>query len=169
MAQRTLTDPIDWVRRQWVKKDLGEPRRFLVMGSLMRLDQLMNAELERTLKPYGLSRNSYMLLVTLHLSERGAALLSQLARSLMVHPTTITLVTDRLEEQRLVTRTAHPTDRRATYATLTPAGRALVREATAALDAVEFGLPGLTLADSQRLLDLISPIRKAAGDEMSPS
>ena len=139
------------------------------MGSLMRLERIMNAELERTLKPYGLNRNSYMLLITLHLTDRGASLLSQLARSLMVHPTTVTLVTDKLEQLGLVTRTAHPTDRRATYATLTPAGHTLVREATTALDAVDFGLPGLTLADSQRLLDLIGPIRKAAGDEMAPS
>ena len=87
---------------------MGDPTIFVAVGSLMRLHQMMLAGVERVLKEFGLNRNTYLLLTTLVLSERGASRLSQLARSLMVHPTTVTLLADRLEEQGLIDALAAP-------------------------------------------------------------
>jgi DNA-binding MarR family transcriptional regulator len=159
-----FADPIDWVEHYWRKQDLGDPRPFLAMGSVLRLHQLMTAEIDRVLKEYDLTRTSYLVLSTIMLSEHGSRLLSRIATHMLVHPTTVTLVIDKLEQQGLVLRQPHPSDRRATYAKITPAGTALVREATRALDKVGFGLPGLTPAQAGRLTDLLTPLRSAAGD-----
>ncbi len=159
-----FTDPIDWVQYYWKLQDLGDERTFLAMASVLRLHQLMTSELDRVLKPYDLNRNSYLLLASLHLSAHGSRLLSRLASHMMVHPTTVTIVTDKLEKQGLLVRSPHPTDRRATYAQITPAGKALLKEATRALDEANFGLPGVTPAKAQKVIDMLAPIRVAAGD-----
>ena len=83
---------------------------------------------------------------------------------MLVHPTTVTLLIDKLERQGLVKRVPHPTDRRAIQATITPAGIALMKEATKALDAIGFGMPGLTRPQAGELIAILGPIRSAAGD-----
>jgi DNA-binding MarR family transcriptional regulator len=163
--EASSSDPVETVRHHWENHgDLGDPRAFLAMGSLLRTHQLMVGTLERTLKPFDLNRNSYLMLSTVLLSSHGARLLSHIATHMLVHPTTVTLLADKLEAQGLITREPHPSDRRATYAKITPAGRALVKEATRALRTANFGLQGLSPADAQRLVEFLRPIRQAAGD-----
>ena len=101
------------------------------MGSLLRLHQLMTAEIDRTLKEFDLTRSGYLALSTIQLSENGTRLLSRIATHMIVHPTTVTLLMGKLESQGLVQRVPHPTDRRATQATITPKGTALDRVAGA--------------------------------------
>lgn len=157
-------DPIEWVEHYWRKQSLGDPRKFLAMGSVLRLHQLMTAEIDRVLKQFDLTRSAYLVLSTIQLSENGSRLLSRIATHMLVHPTTVTLIIDKLEQQGLVVRQPHPTDRRATYAKITPAGAALMKEATRALDGFGFGLPGLTAVEAGELTDILAPIRSAAGD-----
>jgi DNA-binding MarR family transcriptional regulator len=145
-------------------QEMGDEHRFLAMASVLRLYQLMTAEMERVLRTFDLNRNSYLLLTSLHLSQDGSRLLSRLASHMMVHPTTVTIVTDKLEQQGLLVRMPHPTDRRATYAKITPAGKALLKEATRALEGVDFGLPGLTPDRADKLVRMLGPLRAAAGD-----
>ena len=164
MPDADYLDPIDWVGHYWRQQDLGDPRKFLAMGSLLRLQQLMTSEIDRVLKAYDLTRTGYLVLATIQLSEDGTRLLSRIATHMLVHPTTVTLVVDKLEEQGLVTRQPHPTDRRATYARITPAGTAVMKEATRALDDVDFGLPGLTPAKAEQVMKILAPIRAQAGD-----
>jgi DNA-binding MarR family transcriptional regulator len=158
------SDPIEWVRHYWRMQDMGDERKFLAMASVLRLYQLMTTELERVLRKFDLNRNSYLLLASLHLSEDGSRVLSRLASHMMVHPTTVTIVTDKLEQQGLLVRTPHPTDRRATYARITPAGKALLKDATSALEEADFGLPGLTVERANKLVSMLTPLRTAAGD-----
>jgi DNA-binding MarR family transcriptional regulator len=164
MATGGFEDPIDWVGHHWRRQELGDPRKFLAMGSMLRMHQLMTAEIDRVLKALDLTRSGYLVLATVQLSEDGTRLLGRIAAHMLVHATTVTLVVDRLELQGLLVRRPHPTDRRATYVAITPAGTALMQRATAALDAVDFGLPGLRDADAARLTELLTPIRAAAGD-----
>jgi len=164
MTPLAATDPIDRVHHHWKPDDLGDPRKFQAMGSIMRLHALMCNTIDRTLKDFGLNRNTYLMLSTVLLSPKGSRLLSNIASHMLVHPTTVTLTADKLVGMGLLTRTPHPTDRRATYATITPAGRALMKDATKALDAVDFGLPGLTPARAEKLVEMLAPIRGASGD-----
>ena len=164
MAPLPTSDPIEWIRHYWPEGDLGDPRKFLAMASVFYLYQRVASAMASVLKDFGLSRNGYLMLTTIQFSEHGSKLLSRIASDMMLHPTTVTTLTDRLEEQGFVERQPHPTDRRATFIAITPAGQALLRKATKALDAADFGLVGLTPARAQKLVELLAPIRMSAGD-----
>jgi DNA-binding MarR family transcriptional regulator len=160
-----ITDPVDWAQHYWRQHKLdGDEQRFLVMSSLLRYQRIMVDTVESELRSHGLNMTDYLLLMTLELSESGTRLISSLARNLMVHATTATLATDRLEAKKLLSRSPHPTDRRATCVTISDSGREVVRKATIALDNVSFGLPGTTPATLKKLSDLLSVLRSAAGD-----
>src|SRR5690606_30305117 len=98
------------------------------------------------------------------LSESGARLISSLARNLLVHATTATLATDRLEDRGFLYRSPHPTDRRATCVTITDAARKTVVKATRALSESDFGVPGTTPKMVQDLMAALTTMREAAGD-----
>lgn len=164
MAPPQYEDPLEWVEHYWRKQKLGDPASFVAMGSMFRMHQLMTQEIERVLKPFELTRTSYLALATIQLSDRGVRLLSHIATYMLVHPTTITLIIDKLAAQGLVERVPHPTDRRATYAKITPAGTALMKKASAALETVDFGMPGMRGERAEALIELLQPVRRAAGD-----
>ncbi len=157
-------DPVEWAGYFWGQNGFPDGERFLAVASILRTHQLITGRMERTLKPFGLATNSYLLLLTIQLSDSGARLLSHLAARIMVHPTTITLLADRLERDGLLRREPHPTDRRATFAKITPAGSALVREATQALDGIDFGLTSLSKATSKELINILQKVRQDLGD-----
>lgn len=164
-----LTDPVDWARHFWRRHGLGEHEdAFIAMSSALRFHRIMVDTIETQLRPIKLNLTDYMLLMTLLLSETGTRLISQLARSLLVHATTATLATDRLENRGLIKRSPHPTDRRATLVSITEPGRTLVQEATDALRGTEFGITGSTPDDQRELADVLSRLRLAAGDSDSP-
>jgi DNA-binding MarR family transcriptional regulator len=156
------------VAHAWAKQGFPESEHVLVMTSILRTHQLMSEAMASVLKRYDLTLNSYFLMFSLMLSEDGALLLSQVATRIMVHPTTVTLLTDRLEDQGLLVREPHPTDRRATFAKITPAGRALANEATRALEEIDFGAPQLTRARAKQLVTLLRPVRAGLGDMYRP-
>jgi DNA-binding MarR family transcriptional regulator len=62
------------------------------------------------------------------LGQRGPVPQRVLAEALKVSPRAVTGLVDALVAQGLVTREAHPTDRRATLVTLTPRGETLVAQ-----------------------------------------
>ena len=61
-------------------------------------------------------------------------------------------------------RMPDPTDRRASLATLTPAGRAIVKEASRALGEVGFGLGAVHSRDLRQFVDSMRTVRTAIGD-----
>jgi DNA-binding MarR family transcriptional regulator len=83
---------------------------------------------------------------------------------LQLHPTSVTNIVDRLEADGLVKRTPHPTDRRTTLVEISAPGRELCEAATTAVSDVNLGLRGLTERQTEQLTDLLSKVRKAAGD-----
>src|SRR5437763_8366073 len=101
--------------------------------SIMRAHQLLLSRLDGILKPHGLTFARYEALVLLGFSRRGALPLSVIGARLMVHPTSVTNIIDRLVRQSLVERRPNPRDGRGVLAALTPEGRALVDRATADL------------------------------------
>lgn len=164
-ADEAITDPVEWASHYWSKYDLGDQQdAFLAMSSALRLQRIMTDTVEAELRTYSLNLTDYLVLMTLELSENGTRLLSRLAWNLLVHATTITLATDRLENRGLLYRHAHPSDRRATCVTITDEGRELTRKATDALKAVKFGLTGSTPAQQRKLLSVLAALRSAAGD-----
>jgi DNA-binding MarR family transcriptional regulator len=160
----TITDPVEWAHVYWQSQHLeGDEQRFLAMGSLLRYQRIVVDAVEAELRQFSLNLTDYLMIMTLQLSKNGTRLISSLARNLMIHATTATLATDRLEERGLVIRQPHPTDRRATCITITEVGRDMAQKTTLALSAIDFGLVGSD-ATIKKLLTVLSQLRNAAGD-----
>jgi DNA-binding MarR family transcriptional regulator len=159
------SDPVSRAREHWRAQKFGEDEGgFLAMTSVLRVHRMMSMAIEQELKPHDIKLNDYMLLMTLAMSDNGTRPIARLASSLLVHPTTATLATDRLEGRGLLARTPHPSDRRATLVTITEAGRELLARATKAIERLDYGLTGTTGKDRADLVDVLDRVREAAGD-----
>src|SRR5512144_1630762 len=149
-------DPIDEAARQWGLRWEAVDQMHAVT-SLMRVQQLVLAQLDEILRPHGLSFARYEALVLLTFSRNGSLPLGKMGERLQVHPTSVTSIVDRLEAAGLVVRRRHPDDGRAVLAEITPAGRALVERATADLVAADFGLEAVSENDLGALSRLLRP------------
>ena len=156
-------DPIDEAARQWEQRWAAVPAMHAVT-SLMRVQQLVLANLDALLKPLGLSFARYEALVLLVFSSRGSLPLGKMGERLQVHPTSVTSIVQRLESAGLVTRHRDAVDGRIVLAEITEAGRALVEAATERLVGADFALGDLTDAELAALSELLRPVRQAAGD-----
>ena len=157
-------DPVDWVRDRAIEQGMPAPDRFAAAASLMRAHHLVTARLEAALKTHDLTVTTYLMLVTLSLSERGTRRLSYLARYLMVHQTTVTQMVDQCERRGLVQRRPHPTDRRTTMAVLTRDGRTLLRRANKAASAAGFGFGDVDDVTVETLSAALRAVRHEHGD-----
>lgn len=164
-AHNSLLDPVGWAARFWAAQRLeGDGVGFLALTSLLRFERLVVDAVEAELKHHGLNMTDYLLLMTLQLSNSGTRLISSLAKNLLIHATTATLATDRLEARGLLFRSAHPTDRRATCVTISQAGRDVIATATRELTGVEFGMPGGKPRDVEVLMQELTTMRRTIGD-----
>jgi len=132
--------------------------------SIMRAQQILLAELDAVLRPYGLTFARYEALVLLSFSRQGALPMRVIGERLMVHPTSATNTIDRLERQGLVVRRPNPQDGRGKLAEITGPGREVVSQATVDLMRAEFGLAGFDPAQREQLFNLLRGLRVAAGD-----
>jgi DNA-binding MarR family transcriptional regulator len=166
MAKQPLNfDPIEEARAQWSERwtpDVSEA--MAAATSIMRAQQVVLAAVDGALRPFGLTFARYEGLVLLLFSRRGVLPLGKMGQRLMIHPTSVTNIIDRLEHQGLVRRIPHPTDGRTTLAEITDDGRRLVKEATKAVNAVAFGLNSLDADELQELIQITRKLRKSVGD-----
>jgi DNA-binding MarR family transcriptional regulator len=161
---RTLPfDPIAEARRHWDDR-WPAGAAMAAATSIMRAQQIVLARVDDALKPHDLTFARYEALVLLTFSQRGALPLGKMGERLMIHPTSVTNIVDRLEDQGLVRRVAHPTDRRTTLCEITAAGRRVVADATQAVTAVDLGVGGLSERDVEALTRLLGKLRHSSGD-----
>jgi DNA-binding MarR family transcriptional regulator len=132
--------------------------------SIMRAQQIVLARVDDALKPFDLTFARYEALVLLTFSRRGSLPLGKMGERLMIHPTSVTNIVDRLEGQGLVRRAQHPSDRRTTLCEITEEGRAVVREATVAVTEAELGVTGLSERELGQLTRLLTKLRRGSGD-----
>ncbi len=134
------------------------------MAAVMRLHQVVGAELDRALREHDLTRTAYLILCTLRIAGDHTLPMGQLSRRLMLHPTTISLVADKLEKRALVTRAPHPTDRRTVLATLTGEGVAALADANRTLAQAGYGLPEVSDRLAITLTEVVREVRERIGD-----
>ncbi|MGK2875478.1 MAG: MarR family winged helix-turn-helix transcriptional regulator [Nocardioides sp.] len=156
-------DPIARAGELW-EEHFGESTAMRLATSVMRVQQLMIATLDGALKPFGLTFARYEVLVLLRFSRSGQLPLSKIGERLMVHPTSVTNLIDRLEAQGMVARTPDAHDRRRTLASLTTVGERVVDQATAALTALDFAVQGLDRDRQEQTYQLLRDLRAEAGD-----
>jgi DNA-binding MarR family transcriptional regulator len=80
--------------------------------SLMRVQQLVLAQLDEILRPHGLTFARYEALVLLTFSRAGSLPLGKMGERLQVHPTSITSIIDRLSRGPRRTPSASEDSRR---------------------------------------------------------
>jgi DNA-binding MarR family transcriptional regulator len=157
-------DAIAEARRQWEARGWAAPAEMTATTSIMRAHQIVLARVDEALRPFDLTFARYEALVLLAFSRQGALPLGKMGDRLMLHPTSVTNIVDRLEGQGLVQRAAHPTDRRTTLAEITDDGRRVVDKATEAVSATGFGMAALGEADLDQITALLRTVRIDAGD-----
>jgi DNA-binding MarR family transcriptional regulator len=157
-------DAIAEARRQWEARGWDVPAAMAATTSIMRVQQIILARTEEALRPFDLTFARYEALVLLAFSRLGALPLGKMGDRLMLHPTSVTNIVDRLEQQDLVRRVAHPTDRRTKLAEITGDGRRVVGKATEAVTATRFGLDALDDHGLDTLTAILREVRVAAGD-----
>ncbi|GAA2591746.1 MarR family transcriptional regulator [Actinomadura fulvescens] len=157
-------DPIAEAHHQWSARWPEHADHMAAVTSVMRVQQLLLSRIEAALKPYGLTFAAYEALRLLAFTRSGSLPMGKMGVRLMVHPASVTNVIGRLEQRGLVQRHPSPDDRRIVLAEITPAGRGLAEEATAALHETSFGLPGLTSEQATRLTEALRDVRVAVGE-----
>jgi DNA-binding MarR family transcriptional regulator len=156
-------DPIMRAAKLWEER-VGPAGTMAAVTSVMRVQQILLSAVDGALRPHGLTFARYEALVLLTFARTGKLPMRVMGERLQLHPTSVTNIVDRLEADGLVRRTPHPTDRRTTLVEITPAGSALLKEATESVTDIRLGLAGLTPEEEHQLTDLLSRVRRAAGD-----
>ena len=156
-------DPIARAAETWQSR-FGDANAMAAVTAIMRVQQILLSQLDGLLRPHALTFARYEALVLLSFSRDGALPMRLIGERLMVHPTSVTNTIDRLELQHLVVRKPNPRDGRGTLAEITPAGREVMRRATADLMQAEFGMGGYDEGQLQDLFGLLRSLRVTAGD-----
>ncbi|MBC2642149.1 MULTISPECIES: MarR family winged helix-turn-helix transcriptional regulator [unclassified Rhodococcus (in: high G+C Gram-positive bacteria)] len=157
-------DVVDWMRTEWAGSQDSAELEFATTMALLRTHQWVVRAMDQELRSLRLSRNAYLILTSLQLSEDHTRTLGKLSKYLMVHPTTVSMAVDQLVKAGLVERRAHTTDRRTVLATLTPAGVDVVEDANARLAGVRFGLASVDTETLESLVEQLQLVRRAVGD-----
>ena len=158
-------DPISEARRQWSAHGWEDAcEGMAAITSIVRAQQLFLGRIDAVLRPLDLTFARYEVLMLLLFSRRGALPLNKIGARLQVHPTSVTNAVDRLEEQGLIKRVPHSSDRRTTLAEILPVGKELALRATRALNDEVFSQPGLSRDDLTSLIGVLQRFRQRAGD-----
>jgi len=160
-------DPVEKARRQWVASGKPDESGFTVVVSMLRTYGLMIRELERALKPVGLTLSRYEVLLLLSFTKDARLPIMRLRDLLMIHGSSATYLVDKLVDAGWIERQADPTDRRVSIVQLTPAGRRQMEKGTTALVATGFGAVG-DLSDTERraLAALLAAMRGAESPDI---
>ncbi|WP_107401866.1 MarR family winged helix-turn-helix transcriptional regulator [Streptomyces oceani] len=156
-------DPIARADELWTRR-WGAVPSMAAITSIMRAHQILLAEVDAVVKPYGLTFARYEALVLLTFSKAGELPMSKIGERLMVHPTSVTNTIDRLRKSGLVAKRPNPEDGRGTLAVITEKGREVCDAATEELMAMDFGLGAYDSGGCEEIFALLRPLRVAAQD-----
>ncbi len=158
-------DPISEAHRPWVAPGWpGAADGMAMVTSVVRAHQLLMERIDGVLRPRDLTFARYEVLRLLSFTREAAMPMSRLGSLLQVHPTSVTNAVDHLVAQGYVERVRGEADKRVVRAVLTDAGREAVEEATAALNAEVFEMPGLPADDVRDLTGRLTALRAGLGD-----
>ena len=156
-------DPIERAGELWAER-VGDASAMRFATSIMRVQQVLLAEFDAALKPHGITFARYEVLRLLSFSKSGALPLSKIGERLMVHPTSVTSLIDKLVDQGLVLREHDEHDRRRVLPSLTDHGNQVLEAATTALTDTDFGLGALTREQQEEGYALLKTFRAANAD-----
>jgi DNA-binding MarR family transcriptional regulator len=153
-------------RQGWTAAGWGPTALAMVnVTSIMRVQQILLAQINAALRPYRLTFARLEVLMVLLMDDRRDGLpLGKVGARLQVNAGAVTSAMDRLEADGLVRRQAHPTDGRAILAVITPQGRKLARRAIDDVNAQVLARFEPSGEAGEELFAALRQIRAAAGD-----
>jgi DNA-binding MarR family transcriptional regulator len=144
----------NWESRGWVARP-----HFRAGLSIYHCAELIRQAMTDAMAPHGLTFVLHEALAVLFFSRRGEMPMGKLGDRLLVHPTSVTSTIDRLENLELVRRMAHPTDRRATLAGITPKGRRAVASSSIRMAELRFGMTALSASQAKAVYTILARVR----------
>lgn len=164
-AGAPVTDPIELARSNWLANGWeSSASGMALITALMRVQQLYLSDIERRLRPFGLTFARFEVLRLLAFTKRGELPVGKIGERLQVHPASVTNAVQRLEAAGLVRRSTHPVDRRSVLAHITHEGSRTVDTCTAMLNDTVFSAVGLSPDEMEVALGLIGRLRSQMGD-----
>ncbi len=149
-------DLLDEIRQQKQFASLAEAA-FLNVGRTM---SMLEAGLERVLKPYGISTTQYNVLRILRGAGSAGLCRNEIGDRLVTRMPDVTRLLDRMEVAGLVARQRDTKDRRLVTTRLTDKGEALVNQLDAPIaDSHQRQLGHLGAERLQQIIELMSLIR----------
>lgn len=152
--------------------------RLTAMGLLAEVHAGLTARMQPVFSAAGLSGIDFETVIRLARSPRQGLRMTDLAAQTGLSTSGVTRVVDRLERDGLVTRQACATDRRASYAALTEAGRErLASVLPRHLQDIEDCFTGLLSEDElatflttlRKIRDVVRPCATAGAEETEPA
>jgi DNA-binding MarR family transcriptional regulator len=144
---------------------VGDPPSVAFLVS--RLGFQVSADLAGALTPLGIEPRHFGLLRVLAASEGQTQ--RAIGQALGLHPNRVVSLVDELEQQDLVHRGRHPSDRRAHALSLTGKGRRVLNDAFQAAFSIEEELcADLQPAERDQLLDLLARLRPTGSGHPGP-
>jgi len=117
-----------------------------IMDNIRRVFQVVNEQSKRVEGETGLTGPQVWGIKVI--AEQGTLRVSDLAKKMYLHPTTVVGILDRLEKRGLVSRSRSQEDRRVVYVSLTDEGRSLVENSPeAASNKITRGLESLSIPE----------------------
>jgi DNA-binding MarR family transcriptional regulator len=157
------SDVVLHAAREW-RQEIDDLASLFAIVSLNRMTKLADENISELLRSHQITFPRFTALARLYWTDRPGVPLGEIAQFLLVHPTSITSVVDRLERDGLAVRSPHPTDRRATLASITPKCRELIRKMTPQLIEQGWGFRQVSRDKLVKLALLLREIREDAGD-----
>ncbi len=158
-------DVVEASRRVWLRDWNSEAASGMaVFTAILRSFQLLNDDVQRVMRSHDLTFARYEVLAWLATDPDSSVTLSWISKTLRIPPATVTDIIDRLEQDGLVRRAAHPTDARTTLAVITARGRKVARNATSDLNTEVYERIGLSETQRDQLIELLAELR-ASGNE----
>lgn len=142
-----------------------EPSMVEVITAVVRVYRILLLQADKALRPLGITFARFEILALLYNTSNPWSL-GKVGEFLAVHATSITSAVDKLEVDGMVQRVAHASDRRTTLLELTPNGRTVVRQGTAALSNIA-ALAGVTPHDITELSALLRRAQSVLSGEQS--
>ena len=162
--QPQTSDFIEVARQHWVSRWPETALSMVTATSIMRAQQIVLSTMDSVLRPFDLTWARYEALMLLSFAKNGSLPMGKMGERLMIHPTSVTSIVDRLSRDHLVERVRQPTDRRTVLAKITAEGRALADDATTAVNDVFFGVGTLSENEQGNLKELVHRLRVGHGD-----
>lgn len=138
-----------------------------IMDNIRRVFQILNEQSQRIKQEAGLTGPQLWAIRVIH--EHGPINISDIARRMYLHPTTVLGIVDRLEGRGLVSRNRSKDDRRVVWLELTRAGRELVQSVPeVARGLLGARLGGIALRDLVEIDEGIGHLVKVFGAQEIP-